>query len=232
MHLLLMALFAAAQNAFPEKCTISGTVIHALTGEPLHRVQILAEGGSSTTPFTTTDAKGNFTLVDLNPGQYRLKGQRNGYLDTYYGSRRAEGKGVPISVEAGQEVKGLQFKLLPFGVIAGTIREADGEPLERALSPSTVCSFKVDAAARASWKAWMRHTLTTLASTGLLVFRPAGTMSAPSRGVPAGTISTITLRKPPGRRKSSFRAYIPESRIRRPRSSSTLRSGPKSPEWM
>ena len=135
MHLLLLALLAAAQNAPPEKSTISGTVVNAITGEPLHRVQILAEGqhsNSATTPFTTSDVKGNFTLVDLAPGQYRLKAQRNGYLDTYYGSRRAEGKGVPISVESGHEVKGLQFKLVPAGAIAGTIREADGEPLERA----------------------------------------------------------------------------------------------------
>jgi len=135
-HILLLAfLFAPQDKPAAEKCTISGTVISSVTGETLNKVQILAEGpgdDSRAMLSTTTDAKGNFTLTDLAPGQYRLKGQRNGYLETYYGRPQAEGRGTPITLAAGQQITGLQFKLLPFGVIAGTIRDVDGEPLAAA----------------------------------------------------------------------------------------------------
>jgi hypothetical protein len=96
-------------------------------------VHVLAEGLDSdgATPSTTTDAKGRFTLVDLAPDRYHLKGLRNGYLDGYYGARRAEGNGISISLQPGQEIKDLVLKLPPFGVIGGTVRDADGEPLAR-----------------------------------------------------------------------------------------------------
>jgi Carboxypeptidase regulatory-like domain len=71
-------------------------VVNSVTGEPLNCVQVLAdpmEGGP--TARSATDAKGNFTLVDLKPGRYRLHGTRNGYIDMYYGARRADSKGLP-----------------------------------------------------------------------------------------------------------------------------------------
>ncbi len=127
---LLIALFLPAQDKPAEKCTLSGSVVSSVTGEPLGRAEIFAEpigGGTSST--TTTDSKGNFTLVDLDPGEYKVKGRRNGYLSTYYGARRAEGGGTTIALEAGAEMKDIRIKLPPFVVLAGTIRETDGEPL-------------------------------------------------------------------------------------------------------
>jgi protocatechuate 3,4-dioxygenase beta subunit len=132
MLLLFLALLAAPQDQPEKPCTLSGTVVNALTGETLNKVRIVAEGGDSpAVPVTTTDAKGRFTLVNLTPGTYRLKAQRNGYLDGYYGARRPEGNGIPIALESGQQMKDLAIKLTPFGVIAGTVRDADGEPLAR-----------------------------------------------------------------------------------------------------
>lgn len=128
-YLLLLAVLAAAQEAPAPKCTISGTVVDSVSGQPLNKVDIEVEGVRGSTPFTTTDANGGFTLVDLPSGQYRLKGYRNGYLETYYGAR---GAGTPIRLDPGQKIEGLQFKLRPFGVIAGTVRDQDGEPLARA----------------------------------------------------------------------------------------------------
>src|SRR5262249_31200824 len=126
---------AAAQNTPVEKCTISGRVVDAVTGQPLSKTEIQVDGlgnDSVPTPFATSDGKGNFTIVDLAAGQYRLKGNRNGYLETWYGARRAEGKGTPVRLEAGQKIDSLEFKLFPFGVIAGTVREQDGEVLAHA----------------------------------------------------------------------------------------------------
>ena len=73
--------------------------MNSVTGELLNKVQVLAlnAGNAQAAPASTiTGAKGEFTLVQLEPGQYRLKGVRNGYLETYYGARRAESKSTLI----------------------------------------------------------------------------------------------------------------------------------------
>jgi hypothetical protein len=130
--LLLATLLLAPQAKPAEKCTLSGTVVNAANGEPLKNTRILAEGGSSeerAIPATTSDAKGHFQLVGLSAGQYRVQGQRNGFLNGFYGARRPESEGTPITLQAGDEVTGLEIKLTPAGVIAGAIHDAEGEPL-------------------------------------------------------------------------------------------------------
>jgi hypothetical protein len=97
---------------------MSGTVVDALTGVPLSKTEIRTEGDGKL--LTTSDAKGGFTLTDVAPGHYVLIGHRNGYLD---------GKPAAITVEAGQNIRDLVYKLTPFGVIAGTVRDPDGEAL-------------------------------------------------------------------------------------------------------
>ena len=124
----LIPLLLVAQEKAPEKASISGTVVHYATGEPLDKVEIEADPAGA---HAVTDAKGRFLIANLEPGSYRLKGRRNRFLDTWYGSRRAEGNGTPIVIAPGDAVKDLQFKLIPFGVIAGTIRDSEGEPLAR-----------------------------------------------------------------------------------------------------
>jgi hypothetical protein len=131
---LLLAFFLAAQDKPPEKCTLTGSAVNSMSGEPLNRTEVFAEpvrGGTVAT--TTTDGKGNYTLVDLDPGEYKLKGRRNGYLDSYYGARRAESTGTIVALDPGAGMKDIQLKLVPFAVLAGTVRETDGEPLAGAL---------------------------------------------------------------------------------------------------
>jgi hypothetical protein len=79
-----------------EKCSLSGTVVDSQTGNPLPKTQIFLEppdpspAGSSraTTAIITTDATGAFSMVGIDPGSYRLKAQRNGYMELYSGARR------------------------------------------------------------------------------------------------------------------------------------------------
>ncbi len=68
-------------------------------------------------------------MVDLDPGSYHLMGKRNGYLDAAYGARRPEGDGTVLRLEAGQARPELKLKLMPLGVIAGVVRDSEGEPL-------------------------------------------------------------------------------------------------------
>jgi hypothetical protein len=125
-----LAFLFLPQDQAPKTCAVYGSVINSITAEPLNHVEIFAEpvgGGASL--ITTTDSKGAFSLIDLPPGEYKLKGRRNGYLDTHYGARRVQGAGTTITLEPGAEMKDIQIKLVPFAVLAGTVRETDGEPL-------------------------------------------------------------------------------------------------------
>jgi hypothetical protein len=67
--ILFLALLLA-----PSKATISGSVVDSITGEPLTKVQVLAEPVSEKDPTlsTVTDVKGNFTLAEIDPGSYKL----------------------------------------------------------------------------------------------------------------------------------------------------------------
>ena len=119
---LLLALWFAPQEKPPEKATLSGTVVNSVTREPLARATVLAEPGpGSPAASTTTDDKGRFELVALEPGQYHLKARRNGYQETYYGARRVDSKGTAISLEPAQDAKHLEIRLLPYAVVAGTV---------------------------------------------------------------------------------------------------------------
>ena len=131
--ILLLAFSLYAQDKPPEKCTISGTVVDALTGQPLNKVDVSldtrGEPYGEPVASAATDAKGNFTVSGLGPGQYFLAGSRNGYLDTFYGARRPGGGKTALVLEAGQELKDLTLRLFPQSVAAGTVHDPDGEPL-------------------------------------------------------------------------------------------------------
>src|ERR1035438_1806961 len=119
--LLLPLLLLHAQDKPPEKCAISGTVVDAVTGHPLNKVDLTLEPSAI---GATTDAKGVFIIKNLDPGQYFLAASRNGYLDTRYGPRRPGGGKTSIALDQpGQEVKGLTVKLFPSSVAAGMVHD-------------------------------------------------------------------------------------------------------------
>ena len=133
--LLILALFLPFQAVPSEKCSLSGTVVDSVTGEPLNKVELQLEPlyrQATHVAVTTSDGQGRFAMVDLDPGRYRLKGKRTGYLEMSYGARRPNSDGILVQLDVGQAVKDLKFKLMPSAVIAGTVRDSDGEPLEDA----------------------------------------------------------------------------------------------------
>ncbi len=130
--ILIFTLLFAQQAPLPtEKCTLAGTAVDSITGLPLAKVELVAENvaGKYLGASTITDAAGRFQLVDIAPGQYRLAARRNGYLETHFGAKRSSTTGSILTLSAGQQMDGLEIKLTPFGVIAGTVRDSDGEPI-------------------------------------------------------------------------------------------------------
>jgi protocatechuate 3,4-dioxygenase beta subunit len=140
---VFLALSARAQNAgLPqEKGTIAGTVIDAVSGQPLKGADVRlrsipgasAPGTQSVSQSipqptsTNTDASGRFVFESLSPGRYFLSASHDGYVI----NKRAytDLRGGSLSVAPGQHVNDILVRLLPNGTIAGHITNEAGKPL-------------------------------------------------------------------------------------------------------
>ena len=125
----------SAEPAKPRKASLEGKVVHAGTGEIVRKVTLmLTKQGGVPAPVTTeTDNAGAFAFKDLDPGQYQLMAERQGFARQFYGSRRGLlSGGTTLRIGAGEELKGIVFKLQPNAVIAGRVTDAEGEPVTNA----------------------------------------------------------------------------------------------------
>src|SRR5689334_11061998 len=119
--LLLFALLADT----PERCAVTGTVVDSVTGKGVVRTTLLlqpVETAKHHTATTISGDDGRFTMVDVEPGQYRLQTRRSGYLEGQYGARRNGWRGAVLTLEPGQTLK-IEHKLVPSAVIAGVVRD-------------------------------------------------------------------------------------------------------------
>ena len=140
---LLLTAPAAAQAAPSAKqslCTVSGQVVQEPGGTPLRKVLvsltssatprevISLNGEGEASPYAAvTDAEGHFQIDGVQPGDYRVALERNGFVNS---NRRSHSySSSSLSVAAGQNVTGLLFRMLPAGVIQGKIVDEDGDPV-------------------------------------------------------------------------------------------------------
>ena len=100
--------------------SLSGTVIDAITGEPVRRaaVQVSGQNGS----VTLTDAGGHFVVEGLAEGNVFLKAMKPGFSED-------EGS-HPSSAQVGKDAPAVVLKLTPWAVISGRITTKDDQPLE------------------------------------------------------------------------------------------------------
>jgi protocatechuate 3,4-dioxygenase beta subunit len=115
-----------------ELCKIEGRVINVVTGEPLRRVTLTlhSTAARAASGSAVTNAEGHFLLEDVEPGTYRLFAERTGFLGQEYGARSWSSLGTPLSLSAGQDIKDLEFKLTPQGLITGKVLDEEGEPVK------------------------------------------------------------------------------------------------------
>ncbi len=144
--LFCMAIAAAPQTAPPaastppdQKCTLEGKVTNDQTSESvkkatLHLYPSTKDGsfgmGSNATGFVaTSQSDGTFRFEALEPGEYRLSGERAGFINTRYGSKGNNGIGTTLVLQPGQHLTGLNLALIPQGVISGKVLDDDGDPM-------------------------------------------------------------------------------------------------------
>jgi Carboxypeptidase regulatory-like domain len=110
--------------------TVSGQVVQDPGGMPLKKVAVslIPSGGGERGPYATvSDAEGHFQIDHVQPGDYFVALERNGFVSTRRRSRTYSA--ASFSVAAGQDVTGLLFRMLPAGVIQGKVLDEDGDAL-------------------------------------------------------------------------------------------------------
>jgi 5-hydroxyisourate hydrolase-like protein (transthyretin family) len=135
--LLLWVLTAPAQTDKPKELSrIEGRVMNAVTGEPVGKAAVALVYVSSAPGqddwlrnySTASDAKGTFTIADIARGKYRLQAKRNGFLGLEYGAHGSQTTGTQLDLEAPDQLKDIELRLIPYGVLTGRIVDADGDP--------------------------------------------------------------------------------------------------------
>ena len=71
-------------------------------------------------------------MDSVEPGRYLLFAERQGFVRQQYGARNNYSMGTIVTLAAEQELKALEFKMTPQGIITGRVLDEENEPLARA----------------------------------------------------------------------------------------------------
>jgi len=110
------ALIAAPLLAGEPEFCVAGTVLNAVTGEPLRRAAVTIPQSA-----TLTDAAGVFRFCGLPAGSYYANAEKPGFV----------AGGYPVTVGPSRE--DLLLRLHPLSMVSGKVLDDAGEPLQNAL---------------------------------------------------------------------------------------------------
>ncbi len=111
---------------------IAGTVVNAVTGEPVHHAAVaaLSEEDSHTVAAVESDNEGHFSLERLPAAKYQLTASKRGFRASFYDEHEEFNSAVVTG--PGQPTDHLIFRLVPGGVVHGTVISDGGDPVEGA----------------------------------------------------------------------------------------------------
>ncbi len=100
------------------EASITGYILKMGPGEPLATTSVMISpfnAGISESYTATTDAEGDFSFQNLDPGQYRLIATKNGFARMEYGAPGPNKPGLPITLTRGQRLADIGLQLIPGG---------------------------------------------------------------------------------------------------------------------
>src|SRR5262249_46138365 len=131
--LLTLTAQAAIQLPAPAPmATIRGVVVKFGTMEPvaLAGVELSDEKGFGVQgKAVEAGTDGKFVIANVAPGTNRIAATHFGYVRSEYGQRGADGKGLTITIAAGQELSDLRIGLVETGVISGRVLDTMGKAI-------------------------------------------------------------------------------------------------------
>src|SRR5262249_6212564 len=105
-----------APGTAQHKCMVEGKVVDSSDGKPLKKtiLTLIPNEKRDRKPISvSTDADGIFAFKAVDPGRFRLIAARRGYVDQQYGETGPRRPGTIISLEPGQHIKDILFRLQP-----------------------------------------------------------------------------------------------------------------------
>jgi len=129
---MLPLILSVAAAAFAQSgAGISGSVVNTVTGAPVPHAHIVfrTAGGRATVATehpAITDDSGNFSIANLDAGEYFYSVSRTGFVEN---KRQQVGR---LRLAAGEKREKLTVKMDPIGVITGRVLNPDGDPVEGA----------------------------------------------------------------------------------------------------
>ncbi|MGB6686290.1 MAG: carboxypeptidase-like regulatory domain-containing protein [Terracidiphilus sp.] len=131
------ALPQAAQPAVPKTYApgpykISGTVVNAVSGEPLRRasVAVLDEEDSHAIESVVSDNEGRFALTGLAAAKYQLTASKRGFRTAFFDEH--DDYSTAVVTGADQDTSEITFRLTPGAVLHGQVTGDGGDPVEGA----------------------------------------------------------------------------------------------------
>ncbi len=133
---------AASQADRPQAkktARMSGRVVAADTGKPLHRATVVVAAPDDRfrmppdgrRALTTDD--GAWEIADLAAGKYVITVSKAGYVKTQYGQRYARERARVVELRDAATLTRLDIQVLKAGVIAGRIGDEAGDPITPAV---------------------------------------------------------------------------------------------------
>jgi len=136
-HLALIAMLvvqagvsASAQQASASgHATVEGTVVNAVNSRQIPRAGVLLRNSQNpnNTVWTRADDTGHFLFKNVDPGTYRVSGDRQGF----FSETRKNATQTFVDVPEDGHVGSVLVRLVPFGVISGRIVDEKNDPLQR-----------------------------------------------------------------------------------------------------
>ena len=125
----------------PPAGSIEGVVTQIGTDQPVVRAVIELSGEGREPAVLAAGADGRFVFRNLAPGRYQLRASRDGYIPGAYGRRGPNGRGVTLTLQAGQAVKDVQLTMVPLGALSGRVFDSNGDPVTNATVRALKSSF-------------------------------------------------------------------------------------------
>jgi hypothetical protein len=119
--------FAAAAVAQDQTGQIAGTVVDAVTHQPIRNATVhlihLTDPGSTGNLSTSTDASGGFRFDALADGRYMLSATHQDYPRVATAAHRS------VEIQGGAHSISITLELIPASAITGHVFDEDGDPM-------------------------------------------------------------------------------------------------------
>lgn len=115
----------------PADCAVSGTVINAMTGEPVPRAMVSLGGFDAA--GSATDATGHWSISNTSCTLNRpVNASHIGFIASNMLRTSPGSRPTVVNLVSGTPVTGVKISLMPEASIAGKVLDPNGDPIEGA----------------------------------------------------------------------------------------------------